>query len=83
MEEMEAADQAEMDMEEDDWSSEDEQYVLPKEWKEHGFDNPVVEDVRHQEWEYRGNEIVQGATYPNIEAVKDAVRLGNFIETRI
>ena len=25
--------------------------------------------------EYRGNEIVQGATYPNIEAVKDAVRL--------
>ena len=25
--------------------------------------------------EYRGNEVVQGATYPNIEAVKDAVRL--------
>ena len=37
--------------------------------------NHVVEDVRNQEWEYRGNEVVQGATYPNIEAVKDAVRL--------
>ena len=33
---------------------------MPKEWKEHGFGNHVVEDVRNQEWEYRGNEIVQG-----------------------
>ena len=64
VEEMEAEDQAAMDMEEDDWSSDDEQYALPKEWKEHGFGNPVVEDVRHQEWEYKGNEVVQGATYP-------------------
>ena len=75
VEEMEAEDQAAMDMEEDDWSSDDEQYALPKEWKEHGFGNPVVEDVRHQEWEYRGNEVVQGATYPTIVAVKDAVKL--------
>ena len=49
VEEMEAEDQAAMDMEEDDWSFDDEQYALPKEWKEHGFGNPVVEDVRHQE----------------------------------
>ena len=49
--------------------------ILPKEWKEHGFGNRVVEDVRNQEWEYRGNEVVQGAIYPNIEAVKDDVRL--------
>ena len=39
------------------------------------FCNHVAEDVRNQEWEYRGNEVVQGATYPNIEVVKDAVRL--------
>ena len=75
MGEMEAADQSAMEMEEYDGSSDDEQYSLPKEWKEHGFGNHVAEDVRNQEWEYRGNEIVQGATYPNIEAVKDAVRL--------
>ena len=55
--------------------SDDEQYSLPKEWKEHVFGSHVAEDVRNQEWEYRGNEVVQVATYPNIEAVKDAVRL--------
>ena len=59
----------------DEGSSDDEQYSLPKEWKEHGFGNHVAEDVRNQEWEYRGNEVVQGATYPNIEVVKDAVRM--------
>ena len=47
---------------------------MPKEWKEHGFGSHIAEDVRNQE-EYRGNEVVQGATYPNIEAVKDVVRL--------
>ena len=72
---MEAEDQAAMEMEEYEGSSDDEQYSLPKEWKEHDFGNHIVEDVRHQEWEYRGNEVVQGATYPNIEAVKDAVRM--------
>ena len=75
MDEMETEDHAAMEMEEHEGSSDDEQYPLPKEWKEHDFGNHVVEDVRHQEWEYRGNEVVQGATYPNIEAVKDAVRM--------
>ena len=75
IDEMEAEDHAAMEMEEYDCSSDDEQYLLPKQWKEHGFGVPVVEDVRHQEWEYRNNEIVQGATYPNIEAIKDAVKL--------
>ena len=70
VDEMEAENQIAIEMEEYD-----EQYSLPKEWKEHGFDSHVAEYVRNQEWEYRGNEVVQGATYPNIEAVKDAVRL--------
>ena len=67
MDEMEAEDQTAIEMEEYEGSSDDEQYSLPKEWKEHGFVNHVVEDV--------GNEVVQGATYPNIEAVKDVVRV--------
>ena len=75
VDEMEAEDQTAIEMEEYEDSSDDEQYSLPKEWKEHGFGSHVAEDVRNQEWEYRGNEVVQGATYPNIEAVKDAVRL--------
>ena len=73
VDEMEAEDQTAMEMEEYEGSSDNEQYSLPKEWKEHGFDRHVAEDVRNQEWEYRGNEVVQGATYLNIEAVKDLV----------
>ena len=75
VDEMEAEDQTAMEMEEYEGLSDDKQYSLPKEWKEHDFGNHVVEYVRNQEWEYRGNEVVQDATYPNIEAVKDAVRL--------
>ena len=33
-------------MEEYEGSSDDEQYSLPKEWKEHGFGSHVAEDVR-------------------------------------
>ena len=46
------------EMEEYEGSSNDEQYSLPKERKEYGFGSHVAEDVRNQEWEYRGNEIV-------------------------
>ena len=72
---MEVEDQIAIEMEEYKGSSDDEQYSLPKEWKEYGFGSHVTEDVRNQEWEYIGNEVVQGATYLNIEVVKDAVRL--------
>ena len=43
MDEMEAEDQAAMEIEEYEGSSDDEQYSLLKEWKEHGFGNHVVE----------------------------------------
>ena len=42
VDEMEAEDLAAMEMEEHEGSSDDEQYSLPKEWKEHGFGNHVV-----------------------------------------
>ena len=67
VDEKKAEDQTAIEMEEYKGSSDDEQYSLPKEWKEHDFGSHVAEDVRNQEWEYRGNEVVQGATYPNIE----------------
>ena len=60
--EMEAEDQTAIEMEEYEGSSDDEQFSLPKEWKEYGFGSHVAEDVRNQKWEYRGNEVVQGAT---------------------
>ena len=40
VDEMEAEDQTAMEMEEYEGSSDDEQYSLPKEWKENGFGNP-------------------------------------------
>ena len=68
VDEMEAEDQTAIEMEEYEGSSDDERYSLPKEWKEHGFGSHIAEVVRNQEWEYRGNEVVQGATYPNVKS---------------
>ena len=48
-------------------SDEDEDYPIPSQWREHGFDNPVVHDARQQEWKYRQNEVVQGARYASSE----------------
>ena len=39
MDEMEAEDQTAIEIEEYEDSSDDEQYSLPKEWKEYGFGN--------------------------------------------
>jgi hypothetical protein len=75
---MVAEEQEANEMEEHADSSDDEGYELPTEWKEQGFGTPVVEDISHQEWEYRGNEVVQGARYADIEALKDAVKLWSF-----
>ena len=49
VDEMETEDQTAIEMEEYEGSSDDEQYSLPKEWKEHGFGSHVAEDVRNQE----------------------------------
>ena len=45
------------------------------EWRDKGFGNPVIQEIRSNEYEYRENEVVQGAKYPSIEAVKVAVKL--------
>ena len=31
---------------------------VPAEWTEQGFGNPIIQDVRCREWEYRENEVV-------------------------
>jgi MULE transposase domain/Domain of unknown function (DUF1979)/MuDR family transposase len=48
---------------------------VPACWRSTGFGNPVVSDGPGREWEYRQNEIVQGAKYPSIEDVREAVKL--------
>ena len=57
-------------MEECGDSSDDKDYPLIGEWRDKGFGNPVIQDIRGNEYEYRENEVVQGAKYPSIEAVK-------------
>ncbi|WVZ79577.1 hypothetical protein U9M48_027142 [Paspalum notatum var. saurae] len=56
-------------------SDEDEDYPIPGEWREYGFGNPVVHDAKQQEWEYRENEVVQGAKYASSALLKEAVKL--------
>jgi len=53
----------------------DERFPVLGEWCEEGFGNPVVQDIRSSEFEYRVNEVVQGTKYRTIEDVKDAVKL--------
>ena len=57
-----------------DDSSDDEGYIVPAEWRERGFGNPVIQDERRQHWEYGANVVVQGAKYPNIDTLKEAVK---------
>ena len=53
------------------------------EWRDKGFGNPVIQDIRGNEYEYRENEVVQGAKYSSIEAVKDDVKLWAIVEEGI
>src|SRR6185503_16858169 len=53
----------------------DERFPVIGEWREEGFENPVVQDIKSSEFEYRVNEVVQLAKYCTIEDVKDAVKL--------
>ena len=75
VEEMEKEDQDARIMEQCGDSSDDERFPVLGEWREEGFGNPVVQDIKSSEFEYRVNEAVQGAKYRTIEDVKDAVKL--------
>ena len=53
----------------------DERFPVLGEWRKEGFGNPVVQDIRCPEFEYRVNKVIQGAKYRTLEDVKDAVKL--------
>jgi hypothetical protein len=55
-------------------SSDEDVDPVPADWRVRGFGNPVVQDTRVQEWDYRANEVVQRAKYATIDAVKEAVK---------
>ena len=77
VEDMEKEDQDAQIMEQYGDSSnneDDERFPVLGEWREEGFGNPVVQDIKSSEFEYRVNEVVQGAKYRTIEDMKDAVK---------
>ncbi|WVZ66891.1 hypothetical protein U9M48_016051 [Paspalum notatum var. saurae] len=75
VEQMNNEDQLVQEMEENGYSSDDEEAPMPAVWRDPGFGEHEVQDGRSREWEYRANEVVQGAKYATIEAVKEAVKL--------
>ena len=75
MEEIEKKDQDALIMEQCGDSSDDERFLVLGEWREEGFGNAVVQDIKSSEFEYRVNEVVQGTKYRTIEDVKDVVKL--------
>src|SRR6266540_3193914 len=75
MEQMHNEDEEAEQMQQGGDSSDDEGDQVPGEWTEQGFGNPIVQDGRCPEWEYRENEVVQGSKYPIIDAVKEVVKL--------
>jgi hypothetical protein len=74
LEQMEEEDLEAAEMDEVDHNSDDEGYTVPAEWEERGFGNPVIQEGKHENWEYRANEVVQGARYKTIDEVKEAVK---------
>src|SRR5438128_4154379 len=75
VEQMQNEDEEAEQMQQGGDSSDEEGEQVPAEWREQGFSNPIVQDARCPEWEYRENEVVQGLKYPTIDAVKEAVKL--------
>ena len=41
-------------------SSDDDDYLLLGEWRDKCFGNPVIQDIRSNEYEYRENEVCRG-----------------------
>jgi len=78
VEDMEKEDQDAQIMEQCGDSSDDEndeRFPVLGEWREEGFGNPVVQGIRCPEFEYRVNEVIQGAKYRTIKDVKDVVNV--------
>src|SRR6266540_3811586 len=67
VEQMQNEDEEAEQMQQGGDSSDEEGEQVPAEWREQGFGNPIVQDARCPEWEYRENEVVQGSKYPTID----------------
>jgi len=74
VDEMEKEDSDNERVEEDDSSDDDENNINPAEWASDDFSGLVISEGENVRWEYKENEIIEGARYGNGEDMKEAVK---------
>ena len=55
-------------------SSDEEDDVMPVDWTNEDFSGLVISEGHHVPWEYKENEVIQGARYAHKEDLKEAVK---------
>ncbi len=55
-------------------SSDEEGDVMPTDWTNEDFSGLVISEGHHVPWEYKDNEVIEGATYAHKEDMKEAVK---------
>nr|AAX92751.1 transposon protein, putative, mutator sub-class [Oryza sativa Japonica Group]ABA91495.1 transposon protein, putative, Mutator sub-class [Oryza sativa Japonica Group] len=73
VDEMEREDSDNERVEEGD-SSDDETDINPAEWASEDFSGLIVSEEDSVRWEYKENEVIQGAIYSRAEDIKEAVK---------
>ncbi|XP_066162566.1 uncharacterized protein [Oryza sativa Japonica Group] len=59
---------------EGDASSDEEGDVMPTDWTNEDFSGLIISEGHHLPWEYKDNEVIEGATYAHKEDMKEAVK---------
>jgi hypothetical protein len=58
----------------DDSSDDEDESIVPSDWESYDFSQLIVTPGVSVAWEYRENEVSEGALYANSEELKDAVK---------
>ena len=74
VDEMEREDSDNERAEEGDSSDDEERDINPAEWASEDFSGLVVSEEDSVRWEYKENEVIQGAIYTRAEDMKEAVK---------
>jgi hypothetical protein len=59
---------------EDDSSDDEDESIMPSDWESYNFSQLTVNPGVNMAWEYRENEVCEGALYANSGELKDAVK---------
>jgi hypothetical protein len=59
---------------EDDSSDDEDESIMPTDWESYDFSHLTVNPGVNVAWEYRENELSEGALYAHLGELKDAVK---------